>query len=91
MSSQKVKKPIISFTLSLDVVDLIERLCVLTGWSRSRCVEECVRFAFPEINRRFAALKRADTNKPLDEEEMRNNYWRKVLLGEVKRDEWIQQ
>jgi hypothetical protein len=47
VNSQRVRKPIISFTLSLDVVDLIERLCVLTGWSRSRCVEECVRFAFP--------------------------------------------
>jgi hypothetical protein len=91
VSSQKVRKPIISFTLSLDVVDLIERLCVLTGWSRSRCVEECVRFAFPEINRRFAAVKKVDTNKALDDEELRNEYWRKVLLGEIKQGEWIQQ
>jgi hypothetical protein len=27
VNSQRVRKPIISFTLSLDVVDLIERLC----------------------------------------------------------------
>jgi hypothetical protein len=91
VSSRKVRKPIISFTLSLDVVDLIERLCALTGWSRSRCVEECVRYAFPEINRRFAAARGVDTNKDLDEEEMRNTYWRKVFLGEIRRDEWVRQ
>jgi hypothetical protein len=81
----------VSLTLSPDVVDMIGELANVTGWTRTRCVEECVRYAYPEIKRRFMAIKdrREEGEKGGNEEErLREEYWRRVYLGQIKAGEW---
>ena len=80
-----------SFTLAPDVVEMIEELASVAGWTKTRCVEECVRYAYPEIKRRLAAAKggREEGEKGAGEEErLREKYWRRVYLGQISADEW---
>jgi predicted transcriptional regulator len=88
----KKAKPIASFALSPDVVEMIIELAELTGWSRSRCVEECIRYAFPEIKKRFLSVKtkREGEAREVEEEKerLREEYWRKVLTGQIRAEEW---
>ena len=85
-------RPVVSFALPQDVIEMIAELAEITGWSRSKCVEECVRYAFPEIKKRFTAIKsRREEEEAVDEEEkLREEYWRKVITGQIKADEWEQ-
>jgi hypothetical protein len=84
-------RPNIHVTLPRDVLEMLEELEGLSGWNRSRCIEECVRYAFPEIAKRFKALKvKAPANKDLEDIYWENEYWRRVILGDAKRHEWTQ-
>jgi hypothetical protein len=90
---EKVKRnrPNVHVTLPRDVLEMLEELSGLSGWGRSRCIEECVRYAFPELVKRFRALKGVGgTNKDLDNVGWETEYWKKVILGTAKDYEWTQ-
>ena len=83
---------IMSLSLAQDVVEMIEDFARLTGWSKSRCVEEFVRYAYPELKKRFMALKakRGEGEKEREDEEerLREEYWRRLYLGQIRREDW---
>jgi hypothetical protein len=90
---EKVRRnrPNVHVTLPRDVLEMLEELSGLSGWGRSRCIEECVRVAYPDMVKRFKALGgRADTNKDLEDVYWENEYWKRVILGDSKRHEWTQ-
>lgn len=82
----------VSFTLSPDVVEMISELAGMAGWTKTRCVEECVRYAYPELKKRLMALKAryegVEEEKVDEREKLREEYWRAVLLGKIRSDEW---
>jgi hypothetical protein len=85
-----------SFSLSRDVAEMIEDFARLTGWSKSRCVEEFVRYAYPELKKRFAAFReRRESGEGAKKEEelerLREEYWRRLYLGQIRREEWEQE
>jgi hypothetical protein len=89
----KRNRPVTSFTLPFDVVAMIDELAQLAGWSRTRCVEECVRYAYPALKKRLQGVKaRREAEEGEgggdEEERLREEYWRRVYLGQLRRDEW---
>jgi hypothetical protein len=84
-------KAIASFTLSPDVMEMINELADITGWTKTRCVEECVRYAYPELKKRLMALKtkREEEEEKRDEhEKLREEYWRRLYLGQIRQEDW---
>jgi hypothetical protein len=82
-----------SFSLSRDVAEMIEDFARLTGWSKSRCVEEFVRYAYPVLKKRFAAFKERrereeETEREEEVERLRQEYWRRVYLGQIRQEDW---
>ena len=82
----------VSFTLSPDVVEMIAELPDIAGWTRTRCVEECVRYAYPELKKRLMVLKakyeKEEEEKRDERDKLSEEYWRAVILGKIKSDEW---
>jgi hypothetical protein len=77
-------------TISPDVSDMVEELEKLTGWNRSRCVDEALRIGLRELIKKYKAMvKKADKPTSEDEERAREEYWRKVILGEIHGDKWV--
>jgi hypothetical protein len=90
---EKVRRnrPNVHVTLPRDVLEMLEELSRLSGWGRSRCIEECVRAAYPDMVRRLRALRGgAGANKDLEDAYWENEYWRRVILGDAKGREWTQ-
>jgi hypothetical protein len=84
----------LSFTVPRDVLEMLENLSGLSGWNRSRCVEECVRIAYPILIKKLKEsspinVKKPDKPSPEDEERAREEYWRKVILGKIHGDRWV--
>jgi hypothetical protein len=77
-------------TISPDVSDMIEELEKLTGWNRSRCVDEALRIGLRELIKKYRAMvQKADKPTLEDEERAREEYWRKVILGDIHADKWV--
>jgi hypothetical protein len=90
------KRPDTHVSLPKDVWDMLDELGGLAGWGRSRSIEECVRVAYPVIVKRLKEtgvkpLLGKENKKPTpeDEERAREEYWRKVILGNLKDREWV--
>jgi hypothetical protein len=84
----------LSLTVPRDVLEMLENLSGLSGWNRSRCVEECVRIAYPILIKKMRehnpmSVKKSDKPTPEDEERAREEYWRKVILGKIHGDKWV--
>jgi len=79
----------LSATVPRDVADMVEELKELTGWDKSRCVSEGLRIGLPELIKKYKKKKKADKPTPEDEERAREEYWRKVILGEIHGDKWV--
>jgi len=77
----------LSATVPRDVADMVEELKELTGWDKSRCVSEGLRIGLPELIKKYK--KKADKPTTEDEERAREEYWRKVILGEIHGDKWV--
>jgi hypothetical protein len=78
--------------LAPDVVAMINELADIAGWTKTRCVEECVRYSYPELKKRLMALKtkheREEEEKRDEREKLNEEYWRAVILGKIRSDEW---
>jgi Arc/MetJ-type ribon-helix-helix transcriptional regulator len=79
----------LSVTVPRDVADMVEELKELTGWDKSRCVSEALRIGLPELIKKYKKKKKADKPTTEDEERAREEYWRKVILGEIHGDKWV--
>jgi hypothetical protein len=86
---EKVRhRRVTSLTLSNDVLEMVEELSRLSGWNRSRCVEECVRLAYPNMVKRFKDLRKEVVSNA-ENAYWGNEYWKKVILGDIHADKWV--
>ena len=67
-------------------MSLVEELMVLTGWDRTRCIEECVRIAAPELIKKFKAVS-AVSEKVEGYEELSRAYMRRLVFGDLRKGE----
>jgi len=81
------RKVQISCTLSHVAADQIEELMALTGWDRSRCIEECVRAYAPELIRRFRKFYgKTETETGSEAEELQRRYMWKLITGDIEEE-----
>jgi predicted DNA-binding protein len=81
------RKKVVSVSLPDYAYASLEELSMRTGWSKSKIVEMAiVKF----VSEMLKALKREKEGKMSqeDEEKLREEYWRKVYLGEIPAD-WV--
>jgi hypothetical protein len=81
-------------TVPRDVLEMLDELSKVSGWNKARCVEECVRVAYPILIKKLResnpmTVKKSDKPSPEDEERAREEYWKKVILGNLKDREWV--
>jgi hypothetical protein len=74
-------------------MEMITELANIAGWTKTRCVEECVRYAYPVLKKRFVAFKERreseeETGKEEEVERLRQEYWRRVYLGQIRQEDW---
>jgi hypothetical protein len=73
-------------------MEMINELADIAGWTRTRCVEECVRYAYPELKRRLMSLKAKhdgeEEERGDEREKLRGEYWRRVYLGQIRQEDW---
>jgi predicted DNA-binding protein len=81
------RKKVVSVSLPDYAYASLEELSMRTGWSKSKIVEMAiVKF----VSEMLKALKNKSEKKGKqeDEEKLREEYWRKVYLGEIPAD-WV--
>jgi predicted DNA-binding protein len=82
------RKKVVSVSLPDYAYASLEELSMLTGWSKSKIVEMAiVKF----VSEMLKALKNKSEKegKQEDEEKLGEEYWRKVILGDIHADKWV--
>jgi metal-responsive CopG/Arc/MetJ family transcriptional regulator len=84
------RKKVISVSLPEYVYAALEELSMLTGWNRSKIVEMAVTIFVSEKLKALKDRREGEEKQSKDDEEkLREEWWRKVLLGEIHADKWI--
>jgi hypothetical protein len=81
-------------TVPRDILEMLNELSKVSGWNQARSVEECVRVAYPILIKKLKesgpmTVKKSDKPNPEDEEKAREEYWKKVILENLKDKEWV--
>jgi hypothetical protein len=83
------RKKVVSVSLPDYAYAFLEELSMLTGWSKNRIVEMAiVKFASEMLKALKNKSEKEGKMSQEDEEKLREEYWRRVYLGEIPAD-WV--
>jgi len=74
----------ITCTLTRVSANLLEELMALTGWDRSRCIEECVRAYAPELIKKFKKIGGTTGGQANKAENLSERYLRHLIWGDIE-------
>ena len=74
----------ITCTLTRVSANLLEELMVITGWDRSRCIEECVRAYAPELIKKFRKIGGAAGGQDKKVEDLSERYLRHLIWRDIE-------